>query len=59
MLQAALQYGIPAGYATVATALAIAAARQSWRQGRRAYAIFAYAVAVLAVAVGVLAVFTT
>ncbi len=49
---AATIYAILVGYAAFATAIAIAAGRQSWRQGRRGYAVFAYASAVMAVVVG-------
>lgn len=52
MPETATGYAIAAGYAATAAALAIAAGRQSWRQGRQAYAMFAYGVAVLTVLVG-------
>ena len=45
-------YAVLTGYAAFATAIAIAAGRQSWRHGRRGYAFFAYAVAAMAVVIG-------
>ena len=52
MLETATGYAIAAAYAAAATAVSIAAGRQSWRQGRQTYALFAYGVAVLAVIAG-------
>lgn len=51
-------YAVLTGYAAFATAIAIAAGRQSWRDNRRGYAVFAYTVAVLAVVVGATMLYT-